>query len=85
MAFQTATNPETGEKVVLVGDQWLPYSQSATNDQGQKAFLVNNQWMTAPSAQPAAKPEPSFLSVQGLLPPAALRQFLKTSLVLVWV
>jgi len=72
MAFQTATNPETGEKVVLVGDQWLPYSQSATNDQGQKAFLVNNQWMTAPSAQPAAKPEPSFLERAGT---AATRGF----------
>ena len=72
MAFQTATNPETGEKVVLVGDQWLPYNQSATNDKGQKAFLVNNQWLTAPSQQPAAKAEPSFLERAGT---AATRGF----------
>ena len=45
MAYETATNPETGKKVVLVGDQWLPVSDSATNDKGQKAYLVNNQWL----------------------------------------
>jgi len=40
MAIQTATNPETGERVALVSGSWVPYTQSATNDQGQKAFLV---------------------------------------------
>jgi hypothetical protein len=45
MAYETATNPETGKKVVLVGNQWLPISDSATNDKGQKAYLVNNQWL----------------------------------------
>ena len=44
MAIQTATNPETGERIALVGDQWQPVSQSATNDKGVKAFLVNNKW-----------------------------------------
>jgi hypothetical protein len=45
MAYETATNPQTGKKVVLVGDQWLPISDSATNNRGQKAYLVNNQWL----------------------------------------
>jgi hypothetical protein len=44
--MQTATNPDTGEKVVLIGSEWKPFTQSATNPQGVKAFLVNNQWMT---------------------------------------
>jgi hypothetical protein len=58
MALQTATNPETGEKVILVGNQWLPITQTATNDKGQKAYLANNQWITEPVA--ATKPEPTF-------------------------
>ena len=59
MAIQTATNPETGERVALINGQWVPISQSATSESGQKAYLVNNQWMsdTAP-----AKEEPGFFS-----------------------
>ena len=44
--MQTATNPDTGEKVVLIGSEWKPFTQSATNPQGVKAFLVNNQWLS---------------------------------------
>lgn len=77
MPLQTATNPETGEKVVLVGNEWKPYTQSATNAQGVKAFLVGNNWMTdegvptgrksaadqIPGIQPEVPraPEPSLL------------------------
>lgn len=46
MAIQTATNPQTGETVALVNNQWVPVGQTATNDKGQKAYLVNNQWLT---------------------------------------
>jgi hypothetical protein len=46
MSLQTATNPTTGERVVLVGDQWQPITQSATNKQGVKAYLVGNNWLT---------------------------------------
>ena len=53
MAYQTATNPQTGEKVLLVGDQWVPVSESATNERGQKAYLVNNQWLTDQPEAPA--------------------------------
>ena len=63
MALQTATNPETGEKVILVGNQWLPITQTATNDKGQKAYLANNQWITEPVA--ATKPDPTFAQRAG--------------------
>lgn len=53
MALQTATNPETGETVALVGNQWVPVQQTASNDQGKKAYLVNNQWLTDEPAKPA--------------------------------
>lgn len=56
MGLQTATNPKTGERVVLVGDQWQPIQQSATNKEGMKAYLVGDQWLTddaAPAAAPA--------------------------------
>jgi len=46
MALQTATNPETGEKVALVNGEWLPISQTATNEQGQKAYFAGNRWIT---------------------------------------
>lgn len=64
MALQTATNPTTGERVVLVGDQWQPITQSATNKQGAKAYLVGGNWLTddapaAPSETPATRGGPS--------------------------
>jgi len=31
MAYESATNPNTGEKLFLVGDQWIPPSETATN------------------------------------------------------
>jgi len=52
MAYQTATNPQTGERVVLVGDQWLPLERTATNENGKKAYLVNNQWLTDATPEP---------------------------------
>ena len=56
MALQTATNPTTGERVVLVGDQWQPITQSATNKEGAKAYLVNGKWLTDEAATPPAAP-----------------------------
>jgi hypothetical protein len=46
MALQTATNPQTGERVVLIGDQWQPIKESATNKEGVKAFLIGDKWLT---------------------------------------
>lgn len=45
--MQTATNPQTGETVVLVGQQWKKADSIATNDKGEKAYLVGGKWMTA--------------------------------------
>jgi hypothetical protein len=59
MPLQTATNPTTGERVALVGDQWQPISQSATNKQGVKAYLVGDKWLTDDGASPAAAPAES--------------------------
>ena len=38
-----AVNPDTGEVLFLVNNQWTPPSQVAKNDKGESAFLVNNQ------------------------------------------
>jgi len=66
MALQTATNPTTGERVALIGDQWQPITQSATNKQGVKAYLVGDKWLTddgaaSTVAEPAAAPEVSAM------------------------
>jgi hypothetical protein len=45
MGLQTATNPDTGERVVLIGDQWQPIIKSATNKEGLKAYLVGDKWI----------------------------------------
>jgi hypothetical protein len=56
MPYQTATNPKTGEKVVLVGDEWKPYTQTATGPKGAKAYLVGSEWVTESQA-PLSYPE----------------------------
>jgi len=56
MAYESATNPNTGEKLFLVNDQWIPPSETATNPKtGQKAFLINNEWQVVdtPTKPPA--------------------------------
>jgi len=60
MALQTATNPQTGERIALINGRWVPFSQTATNPQtGQKAFLVNGQWVVAEGQAPTP-PEPEI-------------------------
>ena len=61
MSLQTATNPTTGERVVLVGDQWQPITQSATNKQGAKAYLVGGNWLTDDAPTAAAAPSAGIL------------------------
>lgn len=46
MALRTATNPDTGERVVLIGDAWQPIEKSATNESGAKAYLAGGKWHT---------------------------------------
>lgn len=52
--MQTATNPETGEKVAFVGGQWKPVSQTATGPGGRKAFLVGSEWVQDDAPAPVA-------------------------------
>lgn len=54
MPIQTATNPETGARVALVGGEWKPIEQTATNPQGVKAYKIGGAWTTdeAPAAVP---------------------------------
>ena len=62
MAIQTATNPKTGERIALINGSWVPFTQSATNDQGQKAFLVGGKWVSdGPVAPPKPAEESGFL------------------------
>ena len=46
MALRTATNPDTGERVILIGDAWQPIEKSATNESGAKAYLAGGKWHT---------------------------------------
>lgn len=61
MALETATNPETGERIALVDGQWRPITDTATNKEGVKAYLVNNKWVSdiplpaAPEVAPASE------------------------------
>ena len=48
MAMQQAVNPETGEVLFLVNNQWVPPTQTAVNEAGQKAYLVGNEWQLPP-------------------------------------
>jgi hypothetical protein len=44
--MQTATNPQTGETAVLVGDKWQKAERIASNEKGEKAYLVGGAWIT---------------------------------------
>lgn len=51
--MQTATNPETGEKVFWNGSSWEPV-KTATNPQtGDKLGLINNKWVPLTPKEPA--------------------------------
>jgi len=73
MALQIATNPQTGESVVLVGGEWKPVAQTATNEAGVNAYLVGNQWMvddaipakTTKAQAPAAEETPAPTDAMG--------------------
>ena len=50
--MQRAVNPQTGEVLFLVDNQWVPPAQVAKNDKGETAYLVGNQWEIVPPTQP---------------------------------
>jgi hypothetical protein len=43
--MQTAYNPDTGDTLVLVDNEWVKPAQVAKNDAGEAAYLINNQWV----------------------------------------
>ena len=54
--MQRAYNPQTGEYVFLVDNQWVKPTQSARNPQtGELAFLVANQWQVVPGEKPTER------------------------------
>jgi hypothetical protein len=63
MSLQTATNPETGETVVLVGNDWQKADKTASNDKGEKAYLVGGKWLTDSQSAPESKPEATVRGV----------------------
>ena len=69
MAFQTATNPDTGERLVLVGDAWKPFEKSATNDAGAKAYLIGGNWLTEDMAKevPSGPSRGKFAPILGIM------------------
>lgn len=66
MALQTATNPQTGERLALVGDAWQPIKQSATNKEGVKAYLIGDSWLT--DEAPAVKTDAGGTVIQPDVP-----------------
>lgn len=67
MPLQTATNPDTGETMVLVGSSWQKVDQTASKN-GEKAYLVSGKWLTNDAPKPS-------------LPQAALRTAAMTPVV----
>jgi hypothetical protein len=62
--MQQAYNPQTGEVLFLVNNQWVKPQQEALNPKtNERAFLVGNEWQVVPSSafgattQPEPKPE----------------------------
>ncbi len=68
MALQTATNPKTGERVALVGGQWVPITQTATNrETGARVGLVNGQWLPLPISAGMGKPTQAQPEEEGFI------------------
>lgn len=42
--MQRAVNPQTGEVLFLVDNQWISPAQKAKNEKGDTAYLVGNKW-----------------------------------------
>jgi hypothetical protein len=68
MVFQTATNPDTGERLILVNDAWQKIEKSATNEAGAKAYLVKGNWLTPEANATPAAPSPYGSAVPQVTP-----------------
>lgn len=68
--MERAVNPQTGEVVFLVDNQWVKPTQTAQNPQtGEMAYLVGNQWQVVPGIKPQAVDVPPLVSPEELLTP----------------
>lgn len=56
--MQRAVNPQTGEVLFLVDNQWVPPSQTAVNPQGAKAYLVGDEWIQVGTQEAPAAEQP---------------------------
>lgn len=71
--MERAYNPQTGEYVFLVDNEWVKPTQKAVNPKtGESAFLVNNEWQVVPGQKPAAPTQAPATNVAGkpILAPA---------------
>jgi len=41
----TASNSQSGERVVLIGDKWLLFTQTKAGGDGTVGFLINGEWV----------------------------------------
>ena len=65
--MQKAYNPQTGEVIFLVDNQWVKPNQTARNPKtGQMAYLVNNSWQIV---DPMTSPEEVVTSPEESLTP----------------
>jgi len=65
--MQKAYNPQTGEVIFLVDNQWVKPNQTARNPKtGQMAYLVNNSWQVV---DPMTSPEEVVTSPEESLTP----------------
>jgi hypothetical protein len=44
-SFLAATHPLTGERAILLGDDWHPLDATASHPNGARAYLVRGQWL----------------------------------------
>ena len=81
--MRRAVNPETGEVLFLVNNQWTPPSRTARNPEtGQFAYLVNNEWQIADPFKPQQKEEEGFFDrfLEAAKPEALTREVLDVPL-----
>lgn len=69
--MQSAINPQTGEVLFLVNNQWVPPAQQATNPKtGEMAYLVGGAWQIMPGENPVVQP-PAQAPAQPIAQPPA--------------
>ena len=68
--MQRAVNPQTGEVLFLVDNQWVPPAQTAKNDKGDTAYLVGNKWEIVPGVPAPVVAAPALAPVDAPAPAA---------------